>query len=162
MIMAIVSLVIAGALIAVDQIIKMVVTNVLQPVGTVPVIPGLLDFTYVKNYGAAFGMMSGQTWIIVIVTGLLSALLIAALFFYKRHTWLSYAACILILAGGIGNLIDRVANPGNFVTDYIHVSFFPPVFNFADILVVVGAGLLVVYLIFFYGKKENPRKKAKG
>ena len=60
---------------------------------------------------------------------------------------------ILIIAGGIGNLIDRVLL--GYVVDYIQVSFFPPVFNLADSFVVVGVILLLVYVIFCTGKDDG-------
>jgi len=54
----------------------------------------------------------------------------------------------LIVGGGIGNLIDRVR--AGFVVDYISVSFFPPVFNFADCCVTVGTVFLIIHMLFFY------------
>lgn len=157
MVMGVISLLVMIALVAADQLIKLLVSNVLPGAGVVSVIPGLLDFRYVQNYGAAFGMMQGKTWFFLIATGVVCAALIAGLFLYKKHNWMSYTASILIVAGGVGNLIDRIFNEGHFVTDYIHVSFFPPVFNFADILVTLGTISMVVYVIFF---SSSGRKKS--
>lgn len=157
MVMGVVSLLIMTALVAADQLIKLLVSNVLPGAGVVSVIPGLLDFRYVQNFGAAFGMMAGKTWFFLLATGVVCAALIVGLFWYKKHNWMSYTASILIVAGGVGNLIDRIFNEGHFVTDYIHVSFFPPVFNFADILVTLGTISMVVYVIFF---SSNSRKKS--
>lgn len=162
MVMGVVSLLIMGALVAADQLIKVLVTNVLPDAGIVTVIPGLLDFRYVQNFGAAFGMMPGKTWFFLIATSVVCALLIVGLFWYKKHNWISYTASILIVAGGVGNLIDRIMNEGHFVTDYIHVSFFPPVFNFADILVTLGAVGMVVYVIFYSGKSRKKAVKPEG
>ncbi len=162
MIMAVISLAIMAVLVVADQLIKLLVTNLLQPVGMVEVIPGFLDFRYVRNFGAAFGMMEGKTWFFLIVTSLICIALIIGLFWYKKHNWLSYTASILIVAGGVGNLIDRIFNEGHFVTDYIHVSFFPPVFNFADILVTLGTIGMVIYVIFFTtekGKKKEEKQE---
>lgn len=159
MVMGVVSLLVVGALVAADQLIKVLVTNVLPGAGVVTVIPGLLDFRYVQNFGAAFGMMAGKTWFFLIATSVVCAVLIAGLFVYKKHNWMSYTASILIVAGGVGNLIDRIVNEGHFVTDYIHVSFFPPVFNFADILVTLGTISMVVYVIFFSNKTRKKGTK---
>jgi signal peptidase II len=60
---------------------------------------------------------------------------------------LFYIASALIIGGGVGNLIDRVAY--GFVIDYLSLSFFPPVCNFADYCITVGVGILAVYLLFF-------------
>ena len=71
-------------------------------------------------------------------------------------------ACALIIAGGIGNLIDRVFNNG-YVIDYIHVKFFPPIFNFADCCVSIGVVLLFIYVIFctdsLHLRRKSKRKK---
>lgn len=143
---------IIAALTAVDQFLKLTVITNLKPVGTITCIPGLLEFTYLENTGAAFGFFSGLSWVIMICTVLLIIALIVFLFRYKHHTFLSYTCCALIVAGGVGNLIDRFAF--GYVVDYIHVLFFPYVFNFADCCVVIGAILFAVWYIFFKDKKE--------
>ena len=146
-------LVLIAVLTAVDQFLKMLVITNLKPIGTVEFIPGLLSFSYVENFGVAFGMMSGMAWIIIALTTLVLVGLLVYIFRYKYHTFLSYASCTLIVAGGIGNLIDRVAF--GYVVDYIYVQFFPYVFNFADCCVVVGAVLFAVWYLFFKEKKEQ-------
>lgn len=159
MVLGIICLLVAGGLVVVDQLLKLLVTTQLQEIGSVTVIPNLLNFTYTQNFGAAFSMLSGKSWFFIIATAVVAAALIVALFLYKRHNWLSYTACTMIVAGGVGNLIDRIANPGHYVTDYIHISFFPGIFNFADILVVVGTILLIIYVIFSMGRKPAKSKK---
>lgn len=151
--MAILVLFLIAALTAVDQFIKMVVITNLKPIGNITAIPGLLEFTYLENNGAAFGMFSGFSWVLMIATIILSTLIILFLFKYKHHTILSYASCILIVAGGIGNLIDRFAF--GYVIDYIHVMFFPYIFNFADCCVVIGAILFAVWYLWIKDKKEQ-------
>ena len=146
-------LVLIAALTAVDQFIKMLVITNLKPIHAVEVIRGLLSFSYVENFGVAFGLMSGMAWIIIALTAIVLVGLIVYIFRYKHHTFLSYTACTLIVAGGIGNLIDRVAF--GYVVDYIYVHFFPYVFNFADCCVVVGAVLFAVWYLFFKEKKEQ-------
>ncbi len=147
------ALILTVVLAAVDQFIKMTVITNLKPVGSVSVIPGLLEFTYLENTGAVFGIFPGFSWVIMILTLLLCAVAIFFLFRYKHHCLLSYTWCTLVIAGGIGNLIDRIAF--GYVVDYIHVLFFPYVFNFADCCVVIGAVLFAVWYLFVKDKKER-------
>ena len=155
--MSILILLLIAVLTAVDQFIKMTVITNLKPIGSVTCIPGLLEFRYLENNGAAFGFFAGLSWLLIILTiGLMAALLVL-LFRYKHHTWMSRTSCVLIIAGGIGNLIDRFIF--GYVVDYIHVLFFPYVFNFADCCVVVGAILFAVWYLFFKDKKEAADKK---
>ena len=155
--MSILILLLIAVLTAVDQFIKMTVITNLKPIGSVTCIPGLLEFRYLENNGAAFGFFAGLSWLLIILTiGLMAALLVF-LFRYKHHTWMSRTSCVLIIAGGIGNLIDRFIF--GYVVDYIHVLFFPYVFNFADCCVVVGAILFAVWYLFFKDKKEAAGKK---
>ena len=142
-----------AALTAVDQFIKMLVITNLKPIETVAFIPGFLNFTYVENIGAAFGMLSGLGWVLITLTSLTILVLLVFIFRYKHHSFLSYTSCIMIIAGGIGNLIDRIAF--GYVVDYIHVQFFPYVFNFADCCVVIGAILFAIWYLFIMEKKEK-------
>lgn len=135
---AVVVLAVAAVLLAIDQMLKYFVLRDLRPVGTVTVIPGLLELTYVENTGAAFGLFKQVMWLVVAVTVVATVAIIVLLFRYKRHSFFSYTTAALLMAGGIGNLIDRIAH--GFVVDYIHVLFFDYVFNFADCCITVGAG----------------------
>lgn len=120
--LSILILLLIAVLTAVDQFIKMTVITNLKPIGSVTCIPGLLEFRYLENNGAAFGFFAGLSWLLIILTiGLMAALLVF-LFRYKHHTWMSRTSCVLIIAGGIGNLIDRFIF--GYVVDYIHVLFF--------------------------------------
>ncbi len=139
--------------IAVDQVLKYIVLRYLAPDGSVQAIPGLLDFTYVENRGAAFGILQNRVWFFAILTILISAAVIILWFRYRHHTLWSRIGSALILSGGIGNLIDRLTR--GFVVDYIHVSFFPPVFNFADCCVVIGTILVMIHVLFFAERREQ-------
>ena len=141
----------AAALIGIDQAIKLWATNVLQPVGAMPLIPHVVELQFVLNPGMAFSLLSGKQLFLIIATS--AALLLVAywLFFRSRNNRLQQAALILVLGGGIGNLIDRVLN--GEVVDYINVLFMRfAVFNFADICVCVGVALwvLVIFLEELY------------
>ena len=145
--------------VAIDQYIKMLVLAQLQPLGRVEVIPGLFQLIYVENRGAAFGILANYQWLFIVLTSVICLAMAASLIWYKHHTGLTRTAATLIIAGGLGNLIDRVRL--NFVVDYLHVEFFPPVFNFADICVTVGCGLMVLYVVLFADHNGRPKKGRK-
>ena len=154
--MAFVALLLSVVVVAVDQILKLLVVEYLKPVGTIPVADGLLDFRYIENTGAAFSILQNQRWLFVAITLIVSALIVYGLFRYRNHEFFSYAASILIVGGGIGNLIDRVLH--GYVVDYIHVSFFPAIFNFGDCCVTVGTLFLILHVLLFAdddGKREK-------
>lgn len=151
----VVSLAIIILLIVVDQVIKYLCIGLLKPVGSVKIIDGLLNFTYVENRGAAFGVLQNQRWFFIILTSIFCFLILYLLFYYKQHNFWSKMAASLILAGGIGNLVDRIKY--GYVIDFISVSFFPPVFNFADCCVVIGATALFIHVFF----TNQPKKKGK-
>lgn len=160
---AVLVLLAAVVLLVVDQVIKYFVLRYLEPVGTVKVLPGLLEFTYVENTGAAFGLFQNVLWLVILVTLVASLVILVLLFRYRHHTFLSYATSALLLAGGVGNLLDRFIH--GFVVDYIHVLFFDYIFNFADCCITVGAVLFVLHVLFFTqdhsGKAELPEEQEK-
>ena len=136
-----------AALVGIDQLIKLWAANVLQPVGAMPLIPHVVELRFVLNQGMAFSLLSGKQLFLIIATSAALLLVAYALFFRSRGKRLQQAALILVLGGGIGNLIDRVLN--GQVVDYINLLFMRfAVFNFADICVCVGVALwvLVIFL----------------
>lgn len=145
--MAYIALLLSVAVVAADQICRILAVEYLKPVGTIPIIKGLLDFRYIENTGAAFSILQDQRWFFVTVTAVICVLVVFALFRYHRHEFFSYGASILILGGGIGNLIDRVFY--GYVVDYIRISFFPAIFNFSDCCITVGALFLIVHVLFY-------------
>lgn len=148
------------ALAAIDQVIKFFVNANLKEVGSVSVIDNLLSFTYVENNGVAFGSFAGNRWMFVVLTTALIAAILIYMFKKKPQSKLFYASVALIVGGGIGNFIDRVLY--GYVIDYISLSFFPPVCNFADYCITVGTVLLMIYVLFFTstGKKDLKNDKA--
>ncbi len=143
-------------LVAADYIIKQVVVNNMSIGESIPAIKGLLNWTYITNSGASWGMLHGKTVFLIVVTVVLIAVLIYLLVTHKVENMLCNIAFVLVGAGGIGNLIDRVFNSGK-VVDYIDVSpiFSFPIFNFADCCVTVGGILFCVYVLFFYEKDKK-------
>ena len=148
----------AAALIGIDQAIKLWATNVLQPIGAMPLIPHVVELRFVLNPGMAFSLLSGKQLFLIAATSAALLLVAYALFFRSRGKYLQQAALILVLGGGIGNLIDRVLN--GVVVDYINVLFMHfAIFNFADICVCVGVGLLMLVVLLDSCKEQNPAEQ---
>lgn len=122
---------------------------------TIKILDPLLHLTYVQNTGAAFNLFEGRYAFLMIVP--FCALLFAVWYMEKHrdaHSSL-HLALILIISGGIGNLIDRVTI--GFVTDMFAFGFWPtfPVFNLADIAICLGCFFLVIYIFFFDKAQEG-------
>ena len=140
------------AVVALDQLTKyLTVSNILLG-HDVPAIQGLFHFTYVHNYGAAFSSFSGARWFFVALFLVFLGLVIwefskKSMPFTKLERW-----CIVsILAGGLGNVIDRVRL--GYVIDMIEVDFMEfAIFNVADCFITCGCILLMVSLVFFNKK----------
>lgn len=148
---------IAAVLVAVDQLVKyLVMTNI--PLGEhVPFIPCILELTYVTNTGAAFSMFSEHTWALALVSLVMSAVLALALWKGLFRHPLGKMTLTLLLAGAVGNLIDRAFR--GFVVDMFNVLFMRfAVFNVADICVVVGGIAAGIYYLFLMDKLE-PREE---
>lgn len=147
------------ALLGIDQAIKYWAVEVLQPVGSIPVIPHVVELRFTYNQGMAFSMLSGKQLLLVLVTGVLLIGVAYWLFFRCRDNLLMRASMILVLGGGLGNFIDRVLN--GQVVDYINLLFMRfAIFNFADICLCVGCGLWALS-IFLEEAHTNPDKTQK-
>lgn len=160
---AVVVLIMSGLLVIIDQLIKIWMLNHLVGSSSIVLIPGLLQLTYVENRGAAFGIFQGKVGILSILTLAVIVIAIAMLLMGKFKSKLVLWSVGLIIAGGVGNLIDRIFR--TFVVDYFDISpwFNFPVFNFADCCVVIGTILLMIYLLFFEEKEQKGmHKKADG
>ena len=156
--MPFISLIVGAVLVIIDQIIKYFISAYLQPVGSVSIIDNIFSLTYVENKGVAFGMFSDMRWIFVALTSILLVIIIFYMFKKRPKGKFFYVCAALIIGGGIGNLIDRIFY--GYVIDYLSLSFFPPVCNFADYCITAGTIMLVIYLLFF-SDILNSSKKAK-
>ncbi len=129
-----------------DQVSKFLAVHFLYPTGSVAVLPKILNFTYVENRGAAFGMMADRRWIFMVVSTVAIGALLAYVIVKKPKSYLERLSLALIIGGGIGNMIDRIRL--GYVIDMIDAVFVDfYVFNVADSCVCVGCGLLILYLI---------------
>jgi len=146
-------------LVALDQAVKFLVRAHIPPGGSTPFLPPLLELTYVRNTGAAFSLLEEHTWLLAAASAAVVCGIALALWKKVFRHPLGVTPAVLVLAGGMGNLIDRVAF--GFVTDMFRTLFISfPVFNVADICITVGGFWLVLYVIFGYDKLEKrPDKK---
>lgn len=156
----VISLISVAALVGIDQLIKYLVVLYLKPVSSVEVIEGVLNFTYVENSGAAFGSFSAYTAVLTVVSVVLLFITIFFLVTKKSGSRFVDVCLLLMISGGIGNIIDRIRL--HYVVDFIEPVFVDfAVFNFADCLVTVGAIALMIYL--FWGMfKEFKKEKTEG
>ena len=142
------------ALIVIDQVTKLLTINYLLPVNSVEIFKNILSFTYVENRGAAFGIMQNSRIFFLIFTVILIGAIIIYTIKTKPHNRLYLISTSLIIAGGMGNFIDRLFR--GYVVDMIEVTFIEyPVFNFADICVVIGAILFCIYMFFDKSEKSE-------
>ena len=163
-------IVLMAALVITDQSLKLLAEVFLKGRPPIPILEGIVYLTYNENVGAAFGFFPGQRWLLI---GLTSAVLLFLILVHYRG-WLFQRdgegtvlrcrantvfrwALTLIIAGGLGNLIDRITQ--GYVADYIDfrwpVDF--AIFNFADMCVTFGVILAVIYLFFLgSGERKTP------
>ncbi len=151
-----INIIFIGLLILLDQWTKALTVQKLKGTDGFPIIKDVFELYYVENRGVAFGMMQNQKGMILTVTIIL---MLAILFFLHKvkdmpHGLFGRICLIMIAAGGIGNMIDRIVN--GFVTDlfsFVLIHF--PVFNVADIYIVCGTILISIYILFFSEDKKD-------
>ena len=147
-----------AACIAGDQLLKYWVVRHLEIGQSAAFLPGLVQLTRLHNTGAAWGSFSGSTALLTAVTAVL-LVAVAWLVLKKdiRHP-LGLCAAMLVLGGGIGNMIDRICR--GYVVDMFDLEFMSyPIFNLADCFVVVGVILGAVYYLWFYDKYDGRKAK---
>ncbi len=155
----IISILISVLVLIIDQISKAYIsTNITLGAEPTSFIKGLINITYIHNTGGAWGMLSGKTWILILVTAIVMLGCIVVLIMNFKKQPLLFWSISLVVSGGIGNLIDRIFRDGK-VIDFLHFDFWPsfPVFNIADCAIVIGAALLFYYALFadFIFKKDK-------
>lgn len=146
-------------LIAIDQIIKAVIVNIINKL-SLNIIPNVLKLSYVENTGAAWGILNTRICLILLDALIIFAIIKIATKAKNELDNITKLGMSFILAGGIGNLIDRIFR--GYVIDYIDITQLLdyPVFNFADICIVVGVILVFVKIIINTLKKqENASEK---
>ena len=149
-------LIFIAAAVGIDQVLKLIVTNTLEIGQSVPLIEGVFHFTYVRNFGAAFSILQNKQMFLIVITGIVMAA--AAVILFKNIKSMGRLASFSLaagIAGGIGNIIDRIRL--GYVVDFLDFKLIDfPVFNFADCCVVVGAFALVA-AVFISDKKDREK-----
>lgn len=141
--------------VALDQLVKRIIVANLSLAQSIPVIQDIFHITYIRNTGAAFSLMDGMQWFLVLFPVLLVVAAVAFLIIKRKSAHpLLLASVAMIAGGGVGNLIDRIAY--GYVVDFFDFRIFP-IFNVADIFVCVGCGLMILYVLFFDGKNDGKR-----
>ena len=152
------ALLIVAGLIVVDQWTKQLAVLHLQNKPPIVLIDGMLELLYTENRGMAFGLLQNQRTIFILVT---IVVVCGLCFFYTRipheRRFLPIrAAVILIVAGAIGNFIDRIRL--SYVIDFIYIKLIDfPVFNIADCFVTMTAFWAFLLLMFFYKEEDMKR-----
>lgn len=158
--MTYISLAVAVVLVGIDQLTKWLAATHIKPQHSVNLISvngkEWLNLTYQENTGAAFSILRDKQLFLIILTSII-ILGVIILMLTKRIKKKGYIwSFSFIIAGGIGNLIDRVVH--NYVIDFIDLRIIKfAVFNFADICAVVGTGLLIVFYVM--EEIQNSKKK---
>lgn len=142
---------VATGVVVADQLAKAAIMRLFGPDpiegSSIPLLGQWLKFTFVKNTGVAFGMFQNFPQLFTITSILIS---IGAIYYYRfylpnRH-WVVQLSLGLIVGGAIGNIIDRIRL--NYVIDFVHVSWFPGIFNLADSAITIGTIMLAVFILF--------------
>lgn len=151
-------------LVVIDQLVKHWAVDVLQPVGTIDFIHfgnfRIINLTYLENDGAIFGSMSGQRWFLVGFTSLVVVAAFVFMLMSLKRSKLLATSIMLFVAGGIGNLIDRIRF--GYVVDMFEIKLFRfAIFNVADICVTIGFVLVFIYVFFIEPKIAKEKAEVK-
>lgn len=139
---------IIAASVILDQASKLIVVNTMEYGESIVLIKNIFSFQYIHNYGAAWGMFSNHRWVFMLITSLALIAMPIILYRYRKLHFLFGLSLSLFIGGAIGNMIDRVFL--GYVVDFLEFTFIDfPIFNVADICVVCGAIIMMVYVIFF-------------
>ena len=134
------ALAIAVFVFVVDRGLKALVESSMRLGESIPLIPGFLSLTYIRNDGGAFGILGGSRVVLLLGSAVAIGVVLWMLF-SGSSSRLTSLGCGLILGGAAGNLLDRLTT--GEVTDYVHFSFWY-IFNAADAAIVVGVAILLL------------------
>jgi signal peptidase II len=149
----------AAAVVLLDQLSKTFSTQLAAARGSTVVIPGVLGLTCIHNTGASWGILSGRTTLLLAVTALVCAVIFAALLLHRPKWGLPRIALAMVLGGAVGNALDRLAD--GYVTDMLETLFMDfPIFNVADCFITVGGILFCAALLL--EERRDRRLKREG
>ena len=144
-----------------DQWSKIVVENSFRLHETLTVIPGWFDIAYALNKGAAWSILEGFGWLLLVIAGLVLA---SAIFFLRQLSdgWVErYFAIFTVISGIIGNSIDRIWRGAvvDFISVHYHEVYHYPIFNIADCAICAGIG---VFLLSSLLRPDKPKQTGPG
>lgn len=142
-------------LVFIDQLLKYIITSSMSIYESIKVIPNFFDITYVKNTGAAFSILDGGRIFFIILAIISLIILVRFVLLDTKISKFDSVSYSLVFAGIVGNLIDRIFVGG--VIDYIHfhLPFYDaPIFNFADMCIVIGM-FMVIYILIIKGDNDE-------
>ena len=153
-----IQIIIIVLIVAADLLTKYLLTPLMQQAGgSLPLIPNVLDLTYVENTGASFGIFQNSVVLFIIVTGIVLAAGITFMIRTRKMQSIFLKISLsLVIGGAFGNFYDRIVL--GFVRDFIDfkmLSFWKWIFNIADAALVIGAILLGIYVLFIYKEKDG-------
>ena len=148
---------IAGAVILLDRVTKLVVLRYMVPAQSFPIIDNIFHLTYVRNSGAAFGLLPGMQPLFFVTTGVVIGFILLYWLHVRPTDPLLVIGLGLELGGAIGNLIDRMA--WGSVIDFLDFRFWP-VFNFADCSVFIGLFVLLLAAVRQSRRDAERREEA--
>lgn len=148
-------LILTTILVVVDQLTKYLTVQNIDLHEVIEIIPNVLSLTYIQNTGAAWSILEGKMWFFYIVTIIVIAFLLYYLYTEAKTNKVLGIILSVVLAGTIGNFIDRLVF--QYVIDMIKVDFINfPIFNVADMLLTVGVGVLIIFT--FYEERNTTNK----
>ena len=148
-----------AGIVAADQLTKYLTVLYIPSLGVQPLIPGLLQISYVQNTGAAFSSFEGQQWLFALIFLFFTGLIVWE-YFKKKMAFTPFERwCIAaIYGGGFANMVDRLRM--GYVVDMIETAFMDfPVFNVADCFITCGCVLLMGHLVLFNKAFWKDKKK---
>jgi signal peptidase II len=145
-----------SALILLDRLTKWWASTTLHLGQPMPLLGSSIRLTRVHNVGGAFGIFPGSGELFLAVSGIVSLVLLVLLLLGRVRGILARTGVAVVLAGALGNLIDRLSY--GFVLDFFEIRGFP-VFNLADACITVGAGLIILHVLFG-GERHRTRRQA--
>lgn len=151
----ILAVVVLVLLIGADQFTKHLATLYLAGQNPVPIIPGVFELQFLMNRGAAFGILQNHPYFFAVVTGIV---LCGLVYLYlkipfARRYFLLHGLLVLLAAGAVGNLLDRLRM--GYVVDFLYFKLINfPIFNVADCYVVISVITLAVLVLFYYKEEE--------
>ncbi|ANZ99918.1 signal peptidase II [Carnobacterium divergens] len=130
----------------VDQVTKYLVVQNIELYQVKAFLPGVLSWMYIQNTGAAWSILEGQMWFFYVITTVVIIGVIYIMQKYAKESRLFSMGLALILAGALGNFIDRIRL--GYVVDMVRVELFDfPIFNVADMSLSIGVALIIVYVL---------------